>query len=173
MGRNPTSPLPHRTRFTPFPGAKWQIRDWFRLNFLRMKTILCFGDSNTWGFDPASITAPFPSRHPHDVRWTGVLAATLGAGYRVIEEGQNGRTTVHEDPHVIGRKGREYLTPCLESHKPIDLVILMLGTNDLKSTFNVPPGEIANGANALAKMILTSETGPANKPPPPPVGLPT
>lgn len=130
-----------------------------------MKTVLCFGDSNTWGYDPNSITAPHPRRHPPHVRWTGVLAQLLGPEYRIIEEGQNGRTTVHEDPHVIGRKGRDYLIPCLESQKPLDLVILMLGTNDLKSTFNVPPGEIANGAAVLARLILNSDAGPGARPP--------
>ena len=141
-----------------------------------MKTILCFGDSNTWGFHPASITSPFPIRHPHDVRWTGVLARELGPDYRIIEEGQNGRTTVHEDPFNIARKGLDYLPACLESHKPIDLVVLMLGSNDLKSVFNVPPGEIAAGAGVLARLILSHPSGPSNRPPqlllvcPPPVG---
>lgn len=130
-----------------------------------MKTILCFGDSNTWGYDPASMTAPFPRRHGPEVRWTGVLARELGARFKVIEEGQNGRTTVHEDPLNICRKGKDYLPACLESHKPLDLVILMLGTNDLKSTFNVPPGEIAAGAGVLARMILASDAGPENRPP--------
>ncbi|TDU64249.1 lysophospholipase L1-like esterase [Prosthecobacter fusiformis] len=141
-----------------------------------MKTILCFGDSNTWGYDPEGMKAPFPRRHPLEVRWTGVLARELGVGYRVIEEGQNGRTTVHEDPLNICRKGKDYLPACLESHKPIDLVILMLGTNDLKTMFNMPPGEIAAGAGVLARMILGSNAGPADGPPklllvcPPPVG---
>ena len=130
-----------------------------------MKTILCFGDSNTWGYDPASMTAPSPRRHGPEVRWTGVLARELGADFKVIEEGQNGRTTVHEDPLNICRKGKDYLPACLESHKPLDLVILMLGTNDLKSTFNVPPGEIAAGAGVLARMILASDAGPGNRPP--------
>ncbi|MDZ4290042.1 MAG: SGNH/GDSL hydrolase family protein [Prosthecobacter sp.] len=130
-----------------------------------MKTILCFGDSNTWGFDPEGILAPYPRRHSLDVRWTGVLARELGGEWRVIEEGQNGRTTVHEDPFVVSRNGRTYLPACLESHKPIDVVTLMLGTNDLKSTHNVPPGEIANGAAILARMILSSDAGPGNRPP--------
>ena len=132
---------------------------------LFMKTILCFGDSNTWGFDPASITAPFPRRHPITVRWTGRLAAELGPEFRVIEEGQNGRTTVHDDPLNACRNGKDYLPACLESHKPIDIVVLMLGTNDLKSYYNLPPGEIANGAAVLAKMILASDAGPGNQPP--------
>lgn len=126
-----------------------------------MKTILCFGDSNTWGFNPdATAASLFPIRHAHDVRWTGVLARELGAGFRVIEEGQNGRTTVHEDRIAQHRNGRTYLPTCLESHKPIDLVVLMLGTNDLKTMFNLPPGEIAAGAEALVKMLLQSDAGP-------------
>ena len=130
-----------------------------------MTTILCFGDSNTWGFDPAFITAPFPRRHPIGVRWTSLLAQELGADFRVIEEGQNGRTTVHEDPLNVARNGKEYLPACLESHKPLDIVVMMLGTNDLKSYYNLPAGEIANGAGILARMILGSNAGPDNKPP--------
>lgn len=131
-----------------------------------MKTILCFGDSNTWGYDPvATASSPYPMRHAHDVRWTGVLARELGAGYRIIEEGQNGRTTVMDDPVVPHRNGRNYLPACLESHKPIDLVILMLGTNDLKVMFNMPAGEIAAGAAQLVKIIRHSESGPDAGPP--------
>ncbi len=126
-----------------------------------MKTILCFGDSNTWGYDPVgSASSPFPVRHAPDVRWTGVLARQLGAGFRVIEEGQNGRTTVLDDPIMPHRNGRAYLPACLESHKPIDLVILMLGTNDLKVMFGLPAGEIAAGAGQLVKLIRQSEAGP-------------
>lgn len=132
-----------------------------------MKTILCFGDSNTWGYDPAATAAsPFPIRHSHDMRWTGVLAQELGSGWRVIEEGQNGRTTVHDDPLNVARNGKEFLPACLESHKPIDLVVIMLGTNDLKNTFGVSPGEIATGASVLAKMVLQSDAGLNGKPPP-------
>lgn len=126
-----------------------------------MKTVLCFGDSNTWGYDPdASFGTPFPVRHPHDVRWTGVLARELGAGWRVLEEGQNGRTTVFADLLVPHRKGLDYLPAVLESHKPLDAVVLMLGTNDLKAIFSAPPTQIAEGAGVLAKMILTGDAGP-------------
>ena len=128
-----------------------------------MKTILCYGDSNTWGFDPVSLgSSPYPLRFPPDVRWTGVLVRELGPGFRVIEEALNGRTTVFDDPLMPHRCGAAYLPACLESHKPIDLVVLMLGTNDLKRFFNVPPGEIANGAALLGRTILQSECGSAN-----------
>lgn len=141
-----------------------------------MKTVVCFGDSNTWGYDPASAGGPYPRRHGAGERWTGVLARELGPEFRIIEEGQNGRTTVHEDPLNICRKGKDYLPACLESHKPIDLVILMLGSNDLKATFNMPAADIANGAGVLGRMILASDAGPNNQAPrlllvcPPPVG---
>lgn len=131
-----------------------------------MATILCFGDSNTWGFDPdASAASPFAIRHPPAVRWTGVLASSLGEGHTVIAEGQNGRTTVHDDPFFPARNGSAVLPSILESHKPIDVVVLMLGTNDLKAVYNVPPGEVAAGAGVLAKTILRSDFGPAASPP--------
>ncbi len=131
-----------------------------------MPAILCFGDSNTWGYDPdASSASPAPVRHGPAVRWTGVMAAELGAGFEVAGAGQNGRTTVFEDPHFPGRNGRVALPIFLETHKPLDLVILMLGTNDLKSVFHVPAGEIAAGAAALIRLIRQSETGPGGQAP--------
>ena len=130
-----------------------------------MKTVLCFGDSNTWGFVPESISFPFPERHPHDVRWTGILARELGTSCRVIEEGQNGRTTVHDDPFALARNGKTVLPAILESHKPLDLVVMMLGSNDLKAVYGVSPGEIAAGVKILAQMILGSDAGVGNKAP--------
>jgi lysophospholipase L1-like esterase len=131
-----------------------------------MKTVLCFGDSNTWGYDPeASFGMPFPRRHPADVRWTGVLAAELGGEWQIIADGQNGRTTVHEDPFAVARNGRTYLPACLESHQPIDVVVLMLGTNDLKAVHAAPAGEIATGVGVLARLILQSTAGPRNAAP--------
>ena len=94
-----------------------------------MRRILCFGDSNTWGY-----TAGTGVRYDENQRWTGVLQRELGDAYTVIEEGLNGRTTVYEHPTLPGRKGIDYLVPCLESQKPLDLVVLMLGTNDLRFT---------------------------------------
>jgi lysophospholipase L1-like esterase len=120
-----------------------------------VKTVVCFGDSNTWGFDPET-----KERFPHDVRWTGVLAKTLGDGYRVIEEGLNGRTTVVDDPISPYRNGRDYIIPCLESHKPFDLVTIMLGTNDLKERFKRSASDIAESAAKLAEMALNSTFGP-------------
>jgi lysophospholipase L1-like esterase len=136
-----------------------------------MRNILCYGDSNTWGWDPET-----RQRFPPGVRWPGVMAAALGPGFRVIEEGLNGRTTVWTDPHVEYRNGKHYLEPCLESHKPLDTVVLMLGTNDLKYKFSATAGDIARGAGALIEMALRSRAGVNDGAPsvllvaPPPLG---
>ena len=86
-----------------------------------MTTILCYGDSNTYGYNPVN-----GLRYPKDVRWTGVLQKLLGEQYAVIEEGCNGRTTVFEDIAEPWKAGLGYLKPCLNTHKPIDFVIRML-----------------------------------------------
>ena len=112
-----------------------------------MKTVLCYGDSNTWGYDPATRT-----RYRSHVRWTGVLATRLGADYRVVEEGLNGRTTRWDDPIETGRNGLTYLRPCIESHQPLDVIVIMLGTNDLKSRFDLSASDIAQSAADLAEM---------------------
>lgn len=114
-----------------------------------MKTILCYGDSNTYGYNPSN-----GFRYPENIRWTGRLGAALGDGYRVIEEGCNGRTTVFDDPMEGWKNGLGYLKPCLNSHKPVDIVIMMLGSNDLKETFHAKAEEIADGAAELIKVIL-------------------
>ena len=119
-----------------------------------MKTILCFGDSNTWGYDPATQT-----RFPRDIRWPGVLRSELGEGYIVIEEGLNGRTTVWDDPIELDKNGATYLRPCIQTHKPFDLVIIMLGTNDLKTRFSLPTYDIASGAGVLVDIVKKSDTG--------------
>ena len=124
-----------------------------------MKAIMCYGDSNTWGYNPAT-----GERFPRDERWTGVLRRELGDGYEIIEEGLNGRTTVWDDPIEGYKNGKEQLIPCLETNKPLDLVIVMLGTNDLKMRFSVPAYDIANGAGVLVGTIQKSETG-VNGPP--------
>ena len=137
-----------------------------------MRTVLCYGDSNTWGFDPET-----GERFAPDVRWPGVLARGLGEAFRVVEEGLSGRTTVRDDPIEGAHKnGRTYLRACLESHKPIDLVALMLGTNDLKQRFGASASDIAQGAASLAEEILRSRCGPGAGAPavllvaPPPLG---
>ena len=120
-----------------------------------MKNILCFGDSNTWGYSPQD-----GNRHPSDVRWTGVLQKSLGANYRVIEEGLNGRTTfINEEGDEARplRSGSDVLQIILESHRPLDFVTIMLGTNDLKLEFNLTVEQIAQGAKELCETVLNSE----------------
>ena len=120
------------------------------------RTVLCYGDSNTHGWRPDG-----GGRWPLEVRWTGVLAAELRPGWRVLEEGLNSRTTVHDDPLTPHRNGRTYLAPCLASHAPLDAVAIFLGMNDLKARFAVGASDIAAGVGALAELVLASGSGPA------------
>jgi lysophospholipase L1-like esterase len=129
-----------------------------------VQTILCYGDSNTWGCVPAEGDEP-TQRYGPDERWPGVLRRDLGDGYWVVEEGLNGRTTVRDDPLEPHRNGRAFLIPCLTSHYPLDLVVVMLGTNDLKQRFGVAAAEIAAGAGILVDEILRSPTGRDGGPP--------
>jgi lysophospholipase L1-like esterase len=92
-----------------------------------LKTLVCFGDSNTWGYVPGSNG----ERFPRDVRWPNRLQAALGDEWEVIAEGLSGRTATVERPDSEGRNGLPYLLPCLLSHAPVDLVVIFLGTNDV------------------------------------------
>lgn len=139
------------------------------------RVILCYGDSNTHGTAPMADLMAM-ARFAPDERWPGVLAAELGAGWRVIEEGLPGRTTVHPDPVAgVHKNGIAVLPAALETHRPIDLVVLMLGTNDLKARFMVPPVEIAGSIEKLVLAIRQSFCGPEQAAPavlvicPPPV----
>jgi len=123
------------------------------------RTILCYGDSNTHG------TMPMPDlgsmgRYDRQTRWPGQLAALL-PDWQVIEEGLPGRTTVHDDPiEGAHRNGLAVLPAILESHRPIDVVILMLGTNDLKQRFSVNALDIALSLEKLVLAIRGSGCGP-------------
>ncbi len=121
-----------------------------------MKTIVCFGDSNTWGYMPGTDALRFAP----DVRWPGVMRAALGDGFTVIESALNGRTTVFDDPLMVDRNGRRHLPTVLETHAPIDLLIIALGVNDLKQYFNLRADDIAAGAGVLAQLALDSDAGP-------------
>lgn len=123
-----------------------------------MRTVLCFGDSNTYGQMPGGTAL---QRYTYDKRWPGVFAQTLGANWHVIEEGLSGRTTVRDDP-IEGpfKNGRSYLRACLLSHAPLDLIILMLGTNDLKARFSQPASEVAMGMQCLVLDIRELLPGP-------------
>jgi lysophospholipase L1-like esterase len=112
------------------------------------QTILCFGDSNTWGYNPKD-----GSRYPSEMRWTGVLQQKLGPGFRVIEEGLNGRTTTINEMERPMRSAADILPVLIESHRPFDFIVLMLGTNDLKTHFNRSSDQIAEDLSGLCTVI--------------------
>lgn len=114
-----------------------------------MKRILCFGDSNTWG-----LVAGTGSRYDWETRWTGRLQNALSKdGFQVVEEGLCGRTTVFDDMTRPGRSGADLLPVLLEAHAPLDLVILMLGTNDCKTVYGPAVSYISAGIDSLLGQI--------------------
>lgn len=126
------------------------------------RTIVCFGDSNTHGAHPDPSVG---GRYPREVRWPGVMRAALGNAFEVIEEGLNGRCTVWDTAIEPGRNGMDYLAPCLLSHRPVDLVIIMLGTNDVKRIYGQTASEIACGAGALIDAARGTLAGPGGTAP--------
>ncbi len=117
------------------------------------KTIVCFGDSNTHGYNSSNM-----GRFSEKERWTCLLSDYLGDGYLVREEGLSGRTTSFDDPLFEGLNGFSYIHACMLTHEPLDLLIIMLGTNDVKARFCATPGNIAKGLERLVtKAIHTPE----------------
>lgn len=135
------------------------------------KRIVCFGDSNTWGLDVENET-----RFRESIRWTGRLAELLGDDYSVIEEGLSGRTSVMDDPLNEGLNGFDYIYPCLKSHAPLKLVIIMLGTNDTQERYHLTADNIAQGITRVALKAKNTPTGIGHQEPevlviaPPPIG---
>lgn len=125
-----------------------------------MKSVLCYGDSITWGRNAADGT-----RFPFAQRWPGVLEATLGSDYRIVEEGLGGRTVATESPVQPYRDGRAMLGSILESHAPLDWVIVMLGTNDCVPMYHLSVGAIAFGATTMLWGIAKSAAGPSGAAP--------
>ena len=113
-----------------------------------MIEILFYGDSNTWGYDPRTAL-----RYPRHLRWTNICARLLGSGYNCVSAGMNGRTTVFDDPVKGSRNGLRGIYYELQTHKPLDLVAVMLGTNDLKYT---DAEGTAEGMERLVKLIVTA-----------------
>ena len=118
---------------------------------MKQKTIMCFGDSNTWGSPPDC-----GERYDRETRWPGVLQQELGDGYYVIEEGLPGRTTVWDDPVEGGKNGFKQLVPLIHSHMPLNLLIIMLGTNDFKNRFSVSLMDISWSIGRLVKAARDS-----------------
>lgn len=122
-------------------------------------TILCYGDSNTWGTRHDK-----RGRYAADVRWTGVLQQALGDEFYVIEEGLSSRTTDLEYVRKPGRNGRTYLEPCLDTHGPLDVVVVMLGTNDMKIEFDRTAQQIADATRGLVQLIADKTSKDAANP---------
>lgn len=125
-----------------------------------MPTVVCYGDSNTWGYEPGT-----EARLDRETRWTGVLQRELGDDVHVVEEGLNSRTTIFDDPTSAGRSGLAYLPIVLETHAPVDVLVLLLGTNDLFLPQRVDARGAARGAATLAETALASGAGPGGRPP--------
>ncbi|HIA14271.1 MAG TPA: hydrolase [Nitrospirales bacterium] len=125
-----------------------------------MKTIVCFGDSNTWGYTPET-----GFRYAYEERWPGVLQGQLATHVRVIEEGLNGRTTAFDEPFRSGRDGSEALPSILESHRPLDLLIIALGANDLQPLYNASGYDSARGLEKLIQILKRNDAGPESSAP--------
>lgn len=122
-----------------------------------MKQILCYGDSNTWGLIPGT-----KERFPWGIRWTSRLQEKVKSeGIRILEEGLCGRTTVFEDSYRENRNGWRALPAILETHRPIDGAVLMLGTNDCKSYYKANAYQIAKGLERCIDVLL--EEVPADR----------
>jgi lysophospholipase L1-like esterase len=126
------------------------------------KRIMVYGDSNTWGFIP--VESGSTTRYPADVRWPGILKTALGQNYEVIEEGLSARTTDIPDPtlpHISGAglDGSAYLSSALATHQPLDLIVIMLGTNDVKKMFDRSPYRIALGMGKLIDIVAQTKGG--------------
>ena len=130
------------------------------------KHIVCFGDSNTHGYcsDPADC-ADGGDRFNENERWPCLLQGKLGEGYLILEEGLSGRTTAFPDPMQESMSGLDSIFSCLMSHEPVDLLIVMLGTNDTKERFAADPACIGSGMETLltkATSIEAWKDGKAN-----------
>ncbi len=142
------------------------------------KHIVCLGDSNTHGYcaDPAGCADPALARFNEDERWTCLLQKALGEDYLVVEEGLSGRTTVFDDPLYEHLAALDYIWPCLKSHEPVSLLVVMLGTNDTKERFGMNAFAIGLGMKRLVQKAKTIDCwGPGGGPNilivcPPPIG---
>ena len=121
-----------------------------------MKHVLCYGDSNTWGWDAETydLKTGLVKRMPYEIRWPGVAQKLLGSEYRLLENAMNARTLMHEDPYNPRRLGIASLEEAVDANAPLDLIILALGVNELKHMFNLSAGMIARG---LEKLVIAAQ----------------
>ena len=117
-------------------------------------SVLCYGDSNTYGYDPST-----GGRYPYDKRWTTILDGMLGDRYEVIPEGLNGRTTAYDRPGASWKNGISSFTACLGTHKPVDYIIIMLGTNDCNASLGLSAQQIADGMETLVRIVEREAPG--------------
>lgn len=117
-------------------------------------SVLCYGDSNTYAYDPET-----GGRYPHEKRWTSLLGEMLGGRYEVISEGLNGRTTAYDRPDAAWKNGASSFVACMGTHKPVDYLIIMLGTNDCNADLGLSAADIADGMETLVR--LAGENAPA------------
>lgn len=129
--------------------------------------ILCYGDSNTWGCIGKWVDSDEPSaRYDADTRWPMVLQRELGEAFHVIEEGLGGRTSIYVHPTEPWKNGEPYLLPCLHTHRPLDLVVIMLGTNDLQIKKDITAEELPVGISRLVDIVQAhKKIGRNNQPP--------
>jgi len=131
------------------------------------RTVLCYGDSNTWGSIPRWEDSDLPSeRYDENTRWTRVAQKQLGDAYELIEEGLGGRTTIYSPANAPWKNGKDYLLPCLMSHRPLDLVVIMLGTNDLHLSYRLEEEDLGKGIRELIEIIQANKKPGRNVEPP-------
>ena len=116
--------------------------------------VLCYGDSNTWGCIGKWVDSDEPSkRYDTDTRWPTVAQKELGEKFHIIEEGLGGRTTIYTHPTEPWKNGEPYLAPCLHTHRPLDLVVIMLGTNDLQIKKDITAEDLPVGITRLVDIV--------------------
>ena len=111
---------------------------------VNMINVLCFGDSNTYGYKPDG-----SGRFDENTRWTGLIKKSLSDNYNIYEEGLCGRTSIFDDERRAGRKGLDLIGVAVETHNPVDILVVMLGTNDCKTAYKADAVRIAEGVESV------------------------
>ena len=133
--------------------TRWSVLFFYILyNNIFMKNVLCFGDSNTFGFNPQT-----GGRYNKNERWCGVLQNFLGNNFNIIEEGCNARTINFLDFENFKICGKNYLSDCLEKYENIDLIIILLGLNDFQISYNSSVEEVLDGLKVLCDIVKNSK----------------